>query len=121
MNSTAGVAQIVKAVNGLETTARAVTIGVLGRIEANNGRVGAFTDITAARAMEQADRVDEAIKAGKRPPLAGVTFAAKNLFDIKGVTTRAGALINRRNPPAEADAALIEQLEKAGAICVGAT
>jgi AtzE family amidohydrolase len=121
MRSTAGVADVVGAVNGLQTTARAVIIAALGRIEANNGRVGAFTDVTAARAMAKADQVDEAVRSGKRPPLAGVPFAVKNLFDLKGVVTRAGSKINRSNAPAEADAALVQKLEAAGAICVGAT
>jgi aspartyl-tRNA(Asn)/glutamyl-tRNA(Gln) amidotransferase subunit A len=120
MNSTAGVAEIAKAVTGGATTARAVVIAALARIEANNGRVGAFTDVTSARAMEQAERVDAEVKAGKGLPLAGVPFAVKNLFDLKGVVTRAGSKINRSNAPAFADAVLVSRLEAAGAVCVGA-
>jgi aspartyl-tRNA(Asn)/glutamyl-tRNA(Gln) amidotransferase subunit A len=120
MNSTAGVAEIAKAVTGGATTARAVVIAALARIEANNGRVGAFTEVTSARAMEQAERVDAEVKAGKGLPLAGVPFAVKNLFDLKGVVTRAGRKINRSNAPAFADAVLVSRLEAAGAVCVGA-
>ena len=120
MNSTSGVAEIAKAVSTAQTTARAVTIATLARIEANNGRVGAFTDVTSSRAMSQAEKVDADIKAGKKLPLAGVPFAAKNLFDLKGVVTRAGSKINRDNPPATADATLVARLEAAGAVCVGA-
>jgi aspartyl-tRNA(Asn)/glutamyl-tRNA(Gln) amidotransferase subunit A len=120
MNSTAGVAEIAKAVTGGATTARAVVIAALARIEANNCRVGAFTDVTSARAMEQAERVDAEVKAGKGLPLAGVPFAVKNLFDLKGVVTRAGSKINRSNAPAFADAVLVSRLEAAGAVCVGA-
>ena len=53
-------------------------------------------------------------------PLAGMPFAAKNLFDIRGLATRAGSLINRDRPPAKADAPLIARLEAAGAVLVGA-
>src|SRR5262249_4796329 len=53
-------------------------------------------------------------------PLAGVPFAVKNLFDVAGLTTRAGAKINRDLPAARRDAALIERLEAAGAVLVGA-
>ena len=53
-------------------------------------------------------------------PLAGVPFAAKNLFDIAGLPTLAGSKINRDRAPATADATLIERLEAAGAILVGA-
>ena len=45
---------------------------------------------------------------------------SKNLFDIAGLPTLAGSKINRDDPPAKRDAALIERLEAAGAILVGA-
>ena len=44
----------------------------------------------------------------------------KNLCDIAGLPTLAGAKINRDAPPARRDAAVIERLEAAGAILVGA-
>ena len=47
-------------------------------------------------------------------------FAVKNLFDVKGLSTRAGSKINRDHPPATRDAALVERLEAAGAVLVGA-
>ncbi len=47
-------------------------------------------------------------------------FAVKNLFDLRGVVTRAGSRINRDNAPATRDARLVERLEAAGAICIGA-
>ena len=53
-------------------------------------------------------------------PLAGVPFAVKNLFDVKGLPTRAGSKINRDLAPAPRDATLIERLEAAGAVLVGA-
>jgi aspartyl-tRNA(Asn)/glutamyl-tRNA(Gln) amidotransferase subunit A len=120
MISTSSAAEIAKAVNAGEATAKSVVIAALGRIEINNRRVGAFTDVTAARAMATAERVDAAVKSGKTLPLAGVPFAAKNLYDMRGVVTRAGSKINRDNPPATADAVLVARLEAAGAICVGA-
>ena len=56
----------------------------------------------------------------KLGPLAGVPFAVKNLFDISGLATVAGSKINRAYPPAKRDSPLIERLEAAGAILVGA-
>jgi aspartyl-tRNA(Asn)/glutamyl-tRNA(Gln) amidotransferase subunit A len=120
MKSTSGAADIARAVATARTTARSVMIETLARIEANNGRVNAFTAILGERAMAGADRVDEAVKAGKALPLAGVPFGAKNLYDLKGLPTLAGSRINRNAAPAAADAALVERLEAAGAICVGA-
>jgi aspartyl-tRNA(Asn)/glutamyl-tRNA(Gln) amidotransferase subunit A len=49
-----------------------------------------------------------------------VPYAVKNLYDIQGVTTRAGSKINRDNPPAAANAAVIARLEAAGAVLIGA-
>jgi aspartyl-tRNA(Asn)/glutamyl-tRNA(Gln) amidotransferase subunit A len=121
MKSTTGAAEIAKAVTSTEVTAHSVVMAALGRIEANNDRLGAFTDVLRDRAIARATTIDAEIHEGKRFPLAGVPFAAKNLFDIAGLPTRAGSKINREREPAKADAALVRRLEAAGAICVGAT
>lgn len=69
----------------------------------------------------RARAIDAAIAAGKNPgPLAGVPFAVKNLFDVQGLTTRAGSKINRDLAPSPRDATLVERLEAAGAVLVGA-
>ena len=54
------------------------------------------------------------------PPLAGVPYAVKNLFDIAGVTTLAGSGINRDLPPATQDCVLVRQMRAAGAVLIGA-
>jgi 1-carboxybiuret hydrolase len=111
--------EIAAAVNGGATTARAVTEAAIAHIEAINARLGAFTDPTFARARAEADAVDAAVAAGGSLPLAGVPYAVKNLFDIAGVTTRAGSKINRDNPPAKADAFLVRRMTAAGAVLLG--
>ena len=69
----------------------------------------------------RARAVDAAIAAGRKAgPLAGVPFAVKNLFDMKGLATRAGSKINRDLAPSPRDATLIERMEAAGAVLVGA-
>src|SRR3546814_10524412 len=75
----------------------------------------------ADRARAKAAAIDQMRSAG-RPlgPLAGVPFAVKNLFDVAGLATLAGSKINRDHTPAAADAALVQRLEAAGAILVGA-
>src|SRR5262249_48276532 len=81
----------------------------------------AHTAAPAERARGRAAAIDEDRAAG-RPlgPLAGVPFAVKNLFDVKGLSRLAGSKINRELPPATRDATLIERLEAAGAVLVGA-
>ncbi|MDQ8732107.1 AtzE family amidohydrolase [Bradyrhizobium sp. LHD-71] len=113
--------EIAGAVASGRLSASTVIADALARIGERNPALNAFTDVTAERAISRAETVDAAI-ASKKPvgPLAGVPFAVKNLFDIQGLPTRAGSKINRELAPATRDAVLIERLEAAGAILVGA-
>jgi aspartyl-tRNA(Asn)/glutamyl-tRNA(Gln) amidotransferase subunit A len=102
------------------TSAVAAVDEALATIDAKNGALRAFTDVTADRAKALARTIDADRAAGKPAgPLAGVPFAVKNLFDIKGLSTRAGSKINRDDPPAPRDATLVERMEAAGAVLVG--
>jgi aspartyl-tRNA(Asn)/glutamyl-tRNA(Gln) amidotransferase subunit A len=93
----------------------------LARIEAANPALNAFTAVTSERARARASAIDQARDEGKPlGPLAGVPFAVKNLFDVAGLATLAGSKINRDHAPARADAALVQRLEAAGAVLVGA-
>lgn len=102
-------------------TARQVAEAHLARIAAHDGRIGAFTAVTAERALAEADAVD-ARRRGGAPlgPLAGVPYAVKNLFDIAGLPTLAGSRINRDHAPAVRDAFLIRRLAAADAVLLGA-
>lgn len=114
-------AEIADAVAHGRTSATAVTEAALARIEKHDGVLNAFTTVTAERARAKARAVDAARAAGQAlGPLAGVPFAVKNLFDVAGIPTRAGSKINREHAPASKDAPLIERLEGAGAILLGA-
>ena len=112
--------EIAAAVRGGSLSATAVTEAALDRIARLNPVLNAFTDITADRARAEAADIDASIAAGADPgPLAGVPVAVKNLFDVHGLPTRAGSLINRERPPASADAVLLQRLTRAGAVLVG--
>ncbi|MCC8965569.1 AtzE family amidohydrolase [Bradyrhizobium sp. Pear76] len=114
-------AEIAHAVKNRKLTALAATEAALSRIAAHDKVLNAFTDVTADRARAKAGAIDAAIVAGKSVgPLAGVPFAVKNLFDVQGLATRAGSKINRDLPPSPRDATLIERMEAAGAVLVGA-
>ncbi|HET7491608.1 MAG TPA: AtzE family amidohydrolase, partial [Bradyrhizobium sp.] len=113
--------QIAQAVKSGKLSALDATEAALSRIAKYDSVLNSFTDITAERARAKARAVDVAVAAGKDPgPLAGVPFAVKNLFDVKGLPTRAGSKINRDLAPAARDATAIERLEAAGAVLVGA-
>ncbi|WP_061021446.1 AtzE family amidohydrolase [Bradyrhizobium sp. CCH5-F6] len=114
-------AEIAKAVAGGQLSALAATDAALARIKQHDGILNSFTDVTAERARAKARAIDADVAAGKTVgPLAGVPFAVKNLFDVAGLPTRAGSKINRDLAPAKRDAALIERMEAAGAVLVGA-
>jgi 1-carboxybiuret hydrolase len=114
-------ADIAAAVTGDRASAVSVIEATLARIHELDPLLNSFTEVTEERALARARALDEARTAGKTlGPLAGVPFAVKNLFDIKELRTLAGSTINRDLPPAARDATLIERLEDAGAILVGA-
>jgi aspartyl-tRNA(Asn)/glutamyl-tRNA(Gln) amidotransferase subunit A len=102
-------------------SALAVVDAALARIAERDRTLNAFTAVVADRARSRARAIDQSRGEG-RPlgPLAGVPFAVKNLFDVEGLATLAGSKINRDHAPATRDATLIERLEAAGAVLVGA-
>jgi aspartyl-tRNA(Asn)/glutamyl-tRNA(Gln) amidotransferase subunit A len=90
-------------------------------IAARDSELNCFTAKTFARAQQEAQAIDARhSQALPLPPLAGVPYAVKNLFDIEGLTTLAGAKINAANPPARKDATIVARLKRAGAILLGA-
>jgi AtzE family amidohydrolase len=102
-------------------SATEVARATLDRVRRLDPQVNAFTEITESRALADAAAVDAA-RAGGKPlgPLAGVPFAVKNLFDIAGITTLAGSIIERDRPPAAADGFAVAKLRQAGGVCIGA-
>jgi aspartyl-tRNA(Asn)/glutamyl-tRNA(Gln) amidotransferase subunit A len=112
-------AEIAHAVGAGEQSALGVVDAALARIAKLNPTLNAFTAVTAERARAKARAVD-GTRDKSALPLAGVPFAVKNLFDIAGLATVAGSKINRARPKAQRDSPLIERLEAAGAVLVGA-
>lgn len=114
-------ATIATAVRDGAVKARAVAETALERNASLDGTYNSFTEVTAERALAEADRVDAAIADGGDPgPLAGVPYAVKNLFDVEGLTTLAGSKMYRGNPAATQNATAIIRLREAGAVLVGA-
>jgi 1-carboxybiuret hydrolase len=113
----ASAAEIAAAVTAGRVSALSVTEAALTRIMERDPVLNAFTDVMADRARKRAAEVDADKQKG---PLAGVPFAVKNLFDVTGLPTRAGSKINRELAPSAHDSPLIERLEAAGAVLVGA-
>ncbi|WP_321932015.1 amidase family protein [Paraburkholderia guartelaensis] len=118
----AGVHAIAQAVCAGRVSAVSIARAALERIATRDVRIQAVQTTFDARALEDARRIDEAVKAGRDPgPLAGVPFLVKSNFDVAGYTTVAGSPARLALPEARADAALVARLCAAGAVPVGAT
>ncbi|MGD8107075.1 AtzE family amidohydrolase [Pantoea sp. FN0302] len=114
------ITQLQQALRKGELSAREIVEATLAAIEQQNPRLNAWTTIVADRMRQQADRLDR-LRREDQPllPLAGVPWAAKNLFDVAGQRTLAGASLFSDRPPAERDAWAVDRLSQAGALLSG--
>jgi len=88
----------------------------LARIGTLNKDLNAFITVTADLARREAKALDDDAKG----PMWGIPLAHKDLFETRGVRTTAGSLIYDDYVPT-ANAAIVDQLERAGAIMLGKT
>ena len=103
-----------------ERSAASILEQTLQDIAERNPQYRAFTGLTVERARAQAASIDALRAAGAAlPPLAGVPYAVKNLFDVAGQVTLSGGKVNAGNAPATADAVLVQRMSAAGAVLVG--
>lgn len=113
------IAGIAAAVRAGEITARALVEQALDRIAERDGQINAVTRVLQARALADADAVDARRAAGEDPGiLAGVPFGVKDLFDVAGLPTTAGAQRLADAPSAKGDALVVSRLRQAGAVLV---
>lgn len=96
-----------------------LTQGFLDRIARLNDQFNAYERVTPALALEQAARAAHEIRAKRwRGPLHGIPYAAKDLFDTRGVPTAWGTSFLRDRVP-DQNATVVDRLEAAGAILLG--
>ncbi len=90
----------------------------LARIERFDPLLNSVVTTTGARAREQARRADAEIAAGRyRGPLHGIPWGAKDIISVRGARTTWGAA-PFRDQVLDADAAVVERLDAAGAVLV---
>lgn len=95
-----------------------LTRAVLARIEAVDGRVGAYLTVDADGAMAQAQAADRRLEGGEATALTGIPLGIKDLICTKGLrTTCASKMLADFIPPY--DATVITRLKAAGAVIVG--
>ncbi|WP_413731454.1 AtzE family amidohydrolase [Sodalis sp. RH20] len=114
------IAEITALLAGGEVSAREIARAVLDAIDAANPALNAWTRVTAQRMLSEADALDALRRAGSPlPPLAGVPYGVKNLFDVAGETTLAGASLYSDRAAAQRDAWAVAKLAGSGALLSG--
>jgi len=93
---------------------------MLERIRALDG-LRSFIRVTPERALAQARAAESAWKSGAElSPLHGIPYAAKDLFDVKGLPTMAGTRVLADNVATE-DSTVVHKLAAAGMVLLGKT
>ncbi len=101
-------------------TPEALTRDLLDRIAAENPRLNAFYEVFETEARATAAAATRELKQGiDRGPLHGIPVAIKDLFDVAGSITTAGAHPGFRPPPAKADCDVVARLREGGAVLLG--
>jgi len=114
----ASVAQLGRWIEGRKITSERLTEIYLRRLERFNSQLRCVITLTREHALQQARQADAEIAAGKyRGPLHGIPWGAKDLLDTAGIPTTWGAEPFRNRVP-EADGAVTEKLNAAGAVLV---
>ncbi|MCD0503158.1 amidase [Bordetella petrii] len=103
-----------------ETTSVALTEAALQQAQATQAAHNAFLNLMADRALAQARERDAEAAAGRwRGPLHGIPMAHKDCFDRAGLCMTVGGRVNDA-APATQDATVLQRLQSAGAVDLGA-
>jgi aspartyl-tRNA(Asn)/glutamyl-tRNA(Gln) amidotransferase subunit A len=113
---TGAIAAAAAALESGATTSEELTARALAIIDARNAELGAFVEINP-NALQEARARDAEPR--RRGPLHGIPISVKDVFHVKGMTTRAGSLAYE--VLAEQDAEPVEKLRAAGAVILGKT
>jgi aspartyl-tRNA(Asn)/glutamyl-tRNA(Gln) amidotransferase subunit A len=103
-----------------EISALELTRAVLARIEALDGRVGAYLTVDAEGALAQARQSDDFRARGQATALTGIPLSIKDVICTRGLRTTCGSrLLDNFIPPY--DATVMQKLRQAGAVILGKT
>ncbi len=104
-----------------QLSAEGLVLSCLERIEARQPEIRAWVTLDAEGALEAARRMDREARARRwRGPLHGIPLGIKDIFDVKGMETKAGSEAYEGGI-AERDADSVARLREAGAIFLGKT
>ena len=115
-------ASIVDSVQQLQTgtmTAVDLVERCLNRIARRNSSLNAFITVASREARRAAEHADYIHAAGERlGALHGIPVSIKDIVDVKGLSTTAASRVPNGGP-SSADARVVAQLRRAGAIVIG--
>ncbi|MFJ9036908.1 amidase [Streptomyces sp. NPDC102406] len=110
-----------RAIEARELSPLELTESVLARIDAVDGRLGAYVTVTAEAALSAAAHAEREIAAtGPRSPLHGIPMGLKDLIDVAGLPTTASSRVRARHVAAR-DSHVAARLRAAGAVLLGKT
>lgn len=115
------IGQLAKQIQAGDLSPVTLTEHYLNRIRTLDPTLHAFKLVCPERALAEARAAELLLQSGHEVgPLHGIPFAAKDLFDVKGLPTTAGSNLLQDNI-AVADATVIRRLRQAGMILLGKT
>jgi len=92
----------------------------LQRIDTAEAHVAAWRVVDRERARAEAEALAQEAKAGRvRGPLHGLPIAIKDIIDVEGLPTRCNSVSRANVAPATADAEIVLQLRRQGALILG--
>ncbi|HZE96374.1 MAG TPA: amidase [Planctomycetota bacterium] len=105
-----------------ELSPETLTEMYLDRIQRENPRLNAFYEVFWDEARSMAAEASKELRSGlDRGPLHGIPIGIKDLIDVKGYRTTAGAHPGFHPRAAVEDAVVVERLRAAGAVLLGKT
>ncbi|WP_425614088.1 amidase [Anatilimnocola sp. NA78] len=113
--------EIARRITARQISAREVCRAYVGRCEAVNPQINAFTWKRFEQAISEATVIDEQIARGESVgPLAGVPITIKDCFHVAGSTACIG-LSSLKDEVSPETGVLVKRLQRAGAVILGKT
>lgn len=116
-----GLAEFAQRLRAGAITSEAATRAYLARIEAVDGRLGAYQHVAPEQALASARAMDALLAAGTDlGPLMGVPIGIKDLYSVEGMPTTAGTKMDVRDLIGP-EGGLVRSLKRAGCVMLGKT